>query len=54
METSAKTCDLYFYFYLIASMLATAGLEALLAQPAKPKHINKMIDILEQASPSIT
>jgi 4-hydroxy-2-oxoheptanedioate aldolase len=51
MKTSAKTCDLSFYFYLIASVLATAGVGALLAQRPKPKHINRMIDVLEQGQP---
>jgi hypothetical protein len=51
MKAITKMCDFSIYIYLISSVLATAGVGALLAQPLKPKHINKMIDILEQGQP---
>jgi 4-hydroxy-2-oxoheptanedioate aldolase len=36
---------------LLATIAAAAGVVSLLAQAPKPKHINKMIDILQQGQP---
>ena len=51
MKTVSKPFGLSIYLSLIASVVATVGLTTLPAQTPKPKHINRMIDTLEQGQP---